>query len=74
MVRLISGAALALMLSVAAFGADKPAQPNCCVKKAACCKAAKPCCGQHKKADCCKKKAACCDAKKACCSPKRRAG
>lgn len=66
-----AGAMLALLISVAAFGADKPAkQPKCCATKTRCCTTAKVCCDQPKKAECCLKKVACCDMKE-CCGPKK---
>jgi hypothetical protein len=66
-----AGAMLALLISVAAFGADKSAKaPNCCGTKAACCQKAKPkaCCDAKKKSDCCAKKGSdCCKTTKSCC-------
>jgi hypothetical protein len=67
-----AGAMLALLISVAAFGADKPAKhPGCCSTKAACCAKTMPkaCCAASKKSECCAKKAACCKTEvKSCCA------
>ncbi len=67
----VSLAALSgLLLTVAAFGADKPAQPSCCATKTRCCTKVKFCCDQPDKAKCCKTGTACCDME-GCCGPKK---